>query len=90
MTPFLAHLSAQNRCATPWVGGRSFLTPTQRDFRNKAMGYQATPGVGAHAPLRKLTRQPTGAATMEDLEPDGQLYRSVMGTWGRVTRAGRP
>lgn len=89
MTPFRAALTSHTRCATPWVGGRGFHTPTQRDFRNKAMGYYATPTV-VDAPTRKLTRKTTGAATMETLEPDGQLFRSVTGTWGRVVRAGRP
>lgn len=90
MTPFLGCLTVHQRVGTPWVGGAMFHTPSQRDFRNKQLGYYADSVSGAHAPVRHARKHPTGAASAYTMEPDGDLYLSVMGDWGRPVRAGRP
>lgn len=90
---FGAGRSSGDRLATPRIGGWQFLTPNQSFWRAQQLGRMgamaATAVTGAHAPARMIRKHPTGAASMEQLEPDGTLYRSVMGNWGRVTRAGR-
>lgn len=89
-TTIFSNLNSAQRITTPQSAvGVSFFTPTQAAFRAKQQGYLATPTTGAHAPVRRLRKHPTGAASMESLEPDTTLYRSVLGDWGRPTRAGR-
>lgn len=90
---FGADRSSAARLSTPRIGGWQFLTPNQSFWRAQQLGRMgamaATATTGAHAPARMIRKHPTGAASMETLEPDGQLYRSVLGDWGRPTRAGR-
>ena len=89
-----AGLTSGQRLTSARIGGVQFLTPTQVWWRNQQLGrlggWYATATTGAHAPCRAITKHPTGAATMETLEPDTTLYRSVLGDWGRPTKAGRP
>ena len=75
---------------TPWVGGRAFFSPYQKDFRNKQLGFWATGSLGTHARARLLRRHDTGSATIETLEPDGDMWRQVTGSWGQLRRAGKP
>jgi len=90
MNGYLDAIDSVRRFTTPRVGGAMFHSAEQRDFRDKAKGYQATPQTGAQYPVRLVKVYATGAASSEQLEPDETLYRHVTGSWGRLTRVGSP
>lgn len=90
MTVFFGDLEHVTRTMPPVVGGTQFHTPDQMYFRRRQQGFEPTPHRGANLPVRRLRRHATGAASMENLEPDTDTYRAVLGEWGRPTRAATP